>query len=141
MFALLPILESFSNIDLKNGKNYESGVIDVGYLINSYKKSQSTLETMVSTINLKNGVIEVKGLKNKIYKIYIVEDGKMEFQKNYYSPNRDINVVIYNGKVLILNRRLFNSFLVQALVFNKYNRDYFDMVVKGENFIILKVKK
>jgi dolichyl-diphosphooligosaccharide--protein glycosyltransferase/undecaprenyl-diphosphooligosaccharide--protein glycosyltransferase len=141
MVYLLPILELFSNFDPKSGKYYESGVIDGGYLTELYEKSQTVLGMELGSIDLKSGVIKIKDIKNRMKQIYIVEDKKLKFKKIYYSPNRDINVIIYNGRVLILNRKLFNSFLVQVLVFNKYNRDYFDEVAKGEDFIILKVKK
>ncbi len=134
-------IESFSNIDLKTGKNYDTNIMNIGNLSKEYNKTQNILKTNISKINLKDGIVSIKNKKTKINKIYIVEDTKIKFEKKYYSSKKDINIIIYNGTVMLLTEKLFNSFLIQSLIFNNYNRDYFTKVAQTNNFIILKIKK
>ena len=76
----------------------------------------------------------------KVKKISIIENQKIKFEKSYMVSNGS-NIVIYEGQVLLLKPKLYNSFLIQALVLGNYNRDYFEKVSQTDNFLILKIKR
>jgi len=140
MLHSLGTIESFSNLNLKTGKSYSSKFINMGYLNKKYKASQNMLYTNDFTINLQKGEIISKVGNMKVKKISIIENHKIKFEKNYIVSNGS-NIVIYEGKTLLLKDKMFNSFLVQALVFNNYNHDYFEKVSETDNFLILKIKR
>lgn len=154
MLSTVNTIELFSNIDLKSGKNYKSDLASLGYLNKKYDKSQKILEINNFTINLQKGEIRSKTdsmkrreLKNvylssgnviPIRKISIFKESKKEFENIYLSEN-GLDVIINDDVVLIMKSKLYNSFLIQALLFNNYNRDYFTEVSRTKNFLILKV--
>ena len=137
MLPTLGNMESFSNINLKSGKNYKSSVINMGYL-NKIDKYQNILQTEVFTINIRKGEVSSKTGKMKIRRIAIGGDNKIKLKKSYLNSN-DSNIIIDNGMVLMMKSKLYNSFLIQALLFNNYNRDYFTEVSRTKDFLILKV--
>jgi hypothetical protein len=139
MLSTLGTIESFSNIDIKTGKNYRSALMDMGYLDKKYNTTQNIVKTEIFTIDLKNGKISSIDGNDKVRKISIIEKGKIKFEKSYLVSN-DSNIVISDGLVLKMKPKLYNSFLVQALLFNNYNSDYFTKVSKTKNFLILKIK-
>jgi hypothetical protein len=140
MLNSLRTIESFSNLNIKTGRNYNSNFINMGYLHQKYNNSQKILETDNFKINLQKGEISSKAGNMKVKKISIVEEKKRKFEKRYIVSNGS-NIVIYEGSVLLLKPKLYNSFLIQALVFNNYNRDYFEKISETNNFLILKIKK
>ena len=140
MLNSLGTVESFSNLNLKTGKNYSSNFINMGYLTKKYDASQKVISTNSFSINLQKGEIASKAGNMKVKKISIVEEYKIKFEKNYVVSNGS-NILISDGKVFLLKPKMYNSFLIQALVFNNYKRDYFEKVSQTDNFLILKVKK
>ena len=138
MLTTLSTIEVFSNIDLKTGKNYKSGVLGMGYLNKKYDKSQTLLKSKDFTIDLQKGELLLKSGSMKIRKLAITGSYKMKLEKSYpYFSN--LNILIGNGVVLMMTSKLYNSFLVQALLFNNYNRDDFTEISRTKNFLILKV--
>ena len=140
MLTSLRTIESFSNLNIKTGKNYHSNFINMGYLYQHYKGSQKILKTNNFSINLQKGEISSQAGDMKVKKISIIENNKIKFEKSYIVSNGS-NIVIYEGQVLLLKPKLYNSFLIQALVFDNYNRDYFEKVSQTDNFLILKIKR
>ncbi len=138
MFSTLEVIESFSNLNLKSGKPHRSNMLSLGYLNQRYQPSGNILQTATFTIDIKKGTIASSAGSLKIRKISIVNNQKIKLEKSYISSNGSY-IVINNGEVLMLKPKLYNSFLIQALLFNNYNRDYFTKVEQTKNFLILKV--
>ncbi len=144
MLSILEVIESFSNLDLETGENYRSNYTSMGYLLKTYDKSQDILQTQEYTIDLQKGEVSlIAGVKTgniKVRRVAIVEDDKIKFRKSYLGLGSS-SIVIYNDMVLMLKPQLYNSFLIQALLFNNYNHDYFTKVSQTKNFVIFKVNK
>jgi len=140
MLNSLGTIESFSNLNIKSGKNYSSDFINMGYLTKKYDASQKILNTNNFSINLQKGEIASKAGDMKVKKISIIEEYKIKFEKSYIVSTGS-NIIIHDGKALLLKPKMYNSFLIQALVFNNYNRDYFEKVSQSDNFLILKIKR
>jgi dolichyl-diphosphooligosaccharide--protein glycosyltransferase/undecaprenyl-diphosphooligosaccharide--protein glycosyltransferase len=141
MISTLATIESDSNIDLKTGKSYGSSYMDMGYLNKKFDSSQKELETFDGfKIDIEKGVIKDKQNSTNFRKIVVFEDGKIEFEKSYITSKREY-LLIYQGKVLFMKPKLYNSFLIQALLFGNYNRDYFTEISKTDNFLILKINR
>ena len=140
MLTSLGTIESFSNLNLKSGKNYNSNFINMGYLHQKYDSSQKIINTNNFSINLQKGEIASKAGNMKVKKISLIEEHKIKFEKSYHVSNGS-NIIIHEGQVLLLKPKLYNSFLIQALVLGNYNRDYFEKVSQTDNFLILKIKR
>jgi mannose-6-phosphate isomerase-like protein (cupin superfamily) len=136
-------IEVYSNFNIKTGRSYPSNMLRQGYLNEDYDKSEKILETKEFTIDLEKGVISSNNNINSNYKIKritILEDSKIKLEKSYISAD-EIYVIVDGRRVFIMKQKLYNSFLVQSLLFNNYNRDYFTEVARTKNFLLLKIRK
>ncbi len=142
MLYTLSNIEMYSNLDLKTGKSYNSSFIDRGYLSKKYNSSQKLLKTTTQlSIDIEHGrIISTNPNENAdIREITIKNGSSIKFKKSYNTPN-NIYVVIYDKNMLITNKKLYNSFLIQALILNNYNHNLFNEVARDKNLLILKVK-
>lgn len=135
-FLKLRTIESFSNIDLTSGKVLGSKIYGFDFL-RQYKNNIFVFQN--SIIDANKGAIK---FQNKVYPIAsftILQNGKIVFRKkfNHSSP---MHALLYDGRVIFMNQQLYNSFFIQAFLFNNYDRDKFEQVAKSKNFMILKVK-
>ncbi len=135
-------IEEASNLNLKTGKKFPSNLYNRIFLSKEYNKTNKILKTRTQlSIDIEHGrILSTNPSENaNVREITIAKNSKIEFSKSYNSPN-NIYIVIDKKKVFITNKKLYNSFLIQALIFNNYNKDYFSKVVQTKNFLILKVK-
>jgi hypothetical protein len=133
-------IEIYSNINLKTGKEYPSNLLDIAYLIEEYEEFQKSLKTTKFTIDTESGVISSKGYRGSIInRLSIFKNQKLIFNKSYAGISNTY-VMVNNNRVFIMNKKLYNSFLIQALMFNKYNHNLFEEVSKSKNILILRVK-
>ena len=134
-------IEMFSNFNLKTGKKYNSNMLMREYLKKEYNKKDTLLGTRSFSIDITNGLILSNKDKHlKIKKLIIMQDSKVKLDKNYSSLN-NIYAIINNKRVFVMNKKLYNSFLVQSLFLNNYNSDYFEKIERTKNFLLLKIKK
>jgi hypothetical protein len=141
MLDVLEVIEGASNIDLKSGVEFNAKLVNMGYLKSKYSKSQDKLKTENnSTIDVTSGRVGFKNIFINIKEIIIIEEEKIILKKSYNRSSSSY-LIVYNGLSLLLRKEIFDSFLIQALIFDKYNRDYFTKVAESDNFLILKIKK
>ena len=142
MFSTYNSIESTSNINILTGKKYPSNLYNRVFLSKEYNSSKTILKTTSQlSIDIKNGMIlsKRKGEDANVKLIAIFKDGKMKFKKEFNTRN-NIYIIIYNNMVMIMNRKLYNSFLIQALLFNNYNHNLFKEIVRDRNLVIFKVR-
>jgi len=135
-------IEEASNVNLRTGKKYRSNLYNKIFLSKEYNRTQKILATTTQlSIDIENGRILSTNPNEdaNIKEITIAKNSKIEFKKHYNSPN-NIYIIIDGRKVLITNKKLYNSFLIQALVFDKYNHQLFTEFAKTKNLLILKVR-
>jgi hypothetical protein len=69
-----------------------------------------------------------------------ISDGEHVAHQRYY-PNIDYFVILYKNRwALMLSRRYLQSFIVQALVLNRYDRNRFERVGEMQHGKILKIQ-
>ncbi len=140
MLSTLSAIELCSNINLKTGKSYPSNFIDIGYLTKKFDKSQTKLKTDANfSIDTKKGEVRINGNFTTFSKIIIFNKNKIVFKKRYIGL-KSSTLIIYNGHVLLLKPKIYNSFLIQALLFNNYNHNLFEEVARNKTFAIFRVK-
>ena len=142
MFRTYNSIESTSNFNILTGEKYPSNLYNQIFLVPNYNSSKTILKTTSQlSIDIKNGMI-LSTRKNEDAKVKIVaifKDGNIKFKKEFNTRN-NIYIIIYNNMVMIMNRKLYNSFLIQALLFNNYNHNLFKEIVRNKNLVIFKVK-
>jgi len=134
-------IEASSNFNLKNKKEYKSNLYNILFLKKRFTKDSQILNTTTRfKIDLKRGMILSSNIieNAKVKKIVIFNNNKILFNREY-NTNNNIYILIYNKKILIMNKKLFNSFLVQALFLNNYDKNLFKEISKSGNLKILKV--
>jgi dolichyl-diphosphooligosaccharide--protein glycosyltransferase/undecaprenyl-diphosphooligosaccharide--protein glycosyltransferase len=135
-------IEEASNIDIKTGKRYPSNLYNRILLSKRYDNTQKLLKTTTQlSIDIEHGrILSTKPNEDADVKEIIIKNGSnIEFRKSYNTPN-NIYIVIYGENVLIMNKKLYNSFLIQALLLNNYNHNLFDEIGRDDNLLILRVK-
>jgi hypothetical protein len=142
IFSTYNAIESCSNIDLQTGREYPSNLYNRFYLQTKYNNYQTILKTRHRfSIDIINGKIISTNPKENAYvrEIVIIEGSKIKFKKQYNSRN-NIYIIIDTNRVLVMNKKLYNSFLIQALLLNNYNHNLFDEIARDDNLLILRVK-
>lgn len=142
MLDSLTTIESFSNLNPKTGQLYKSNYLNLGMLKKPYEHSQKVLHTDRYSIDIQKG--EVIAQQGSLYfkKASFIQDNQITFEKNYLpSSLNNKYLMIVDDEVMILNEKLYKSFLIQALLFQNYDPKLFSKVAQTKNFLILKVKQ
>ncbi len=133
-------IENSSNLNLSSGERYKSNLYNIFFLKEIFSGDMLLRTDRRFKIDLEKGMIISSNFRenSRVKEIVILNGDKIEFRKRYNTKN-DIYILIQDRVVLVMNRKLFNSFLVQALFLNNYDRKMFREVSKSENLKILKV--
>lgn len=116
-------IKSFSDIDLKSGKKLMGGFL--AYL----KKSNQVKFDKI------NGIVNLNGQK---FNIQSYTNTKTKEFKKYNGI--DIQFIETPTHYLSCTANIYNSFLVQTLIFKNVNKNLFDIVSYNDTSMILKVK-
>jgi len=142
MLSTLTTIESFSNLNPKTGKLHKSNYLNLGTLKKSYQKSQKMVYTDDFSIDMQKGEITGKQGSLPLKKAAIIDENKITFEKNYFHTSlKSKYLIIVGDEVMLLNEKLYHSFLIQALLFQNYDAKHFSKVAQSKNFLILKVKQ
>ncbi len=133
-------IENSSNLNLSSGERHKSNLYNIFFLKEIFSGDMLLLTDTRFKIDLEKGMIISSNFREnaRVKEIVILNGDKIEFRKKYNTRN-DIYILIQDRVILVMNRKLFNSFLVQALFLNNYDRKMFREVSKSENLKILKV--
>lgn len=125
MLKTLQLIESFSNIDIQTGKTLSSEIV--------------RLSTANSIIDNNQGFVSQPAGKFSIGSLDVFQNNKLIFQKKY-NNNINIHAVVIDNQILILKQNIYDSLLIQTLLFDKYDKEKFEKVAQTSNFVVLKVK-
>jgi len=139
MIPSLISIELFSNLDPKTGKSKPSNISNIAYLNKRYNSSQNILYTTTSVkINKSRGLIALLEGTAKMKRLSIIENSVVKFEQDYQSANNGY-ILVNDNRVFLIKPKIYDSFLIQALLFDNYNRNYFTKIARTKNFLILKV--
>ncbi|MBN2824257.1 MAG: hypothetical protein JXQ76_02950 [Campylobacterales bacterium] len=139
MYRGLSIIESMSNIDYYAGRKLTSNIFASDIMIKTDKATKQ-LVTPNGYINVIKGMLKYQNKTYNIASLAVKRDGKLIFKKQYDDNESSMQIIIEDELILYLNKRMLNSFLIQALFFNNFDREKFESIVANKNFMILKVK-
>ena len=142
MLNIFPTINLFSNLDLKTGKSYKNPFFaSSGYMV---KGDKIYLNRSVY-IDVESGNIH---FRDKIYPIntialsYVGKDGKVHSTINRLHSDGDFYIVVMKsyGRVLILDRKYFDSTYIQLFALGRYNKSLFEPVIITPMAMIYKLK-
>lgn len=130
----------FSNLKLKSKELAKNHALFVSKIDKTTTKEvfakDTTLTTTDGICNIKAGEMQVP-IKN----LYILEKDDSKIKHLKYSREFGYDAIVYRYKYLmVMDRELFNSFLIQALIFKRFDSDYFKLVKSDKKSLILKLK-
>ncbi len=142
MLLTFQTLEDFAHIDLSSGQmQREHAQIYISDLLRPYTKKVSIINGDTFDFDLRNGMIKGHdGATTQVHGVIIAENGNVVAAKPY-NARSSMNLIIYNKtKAIYLDNNALNTFLVKALLLDRYDQNRFEKVAETEAFKILKLK-
>ncbi len=141
MLLTFKTLEDFANTDLKTGKTGANSELYISDLLKPYNPNDPIIHGDTFKFNLRSGeIIGNDGAKAKIHGVIISQNGEITVAKQYNKNASHILIIYNNSKAIYLDTKAFNTFLVQALLLDKYDNSLFEKVAQTQTFKILKLK-
>lgn len=140
MHYIIPTISRFSDIDLKTGRSYESGL----FMINEgLKKSERGIE-LGGGAYLDKSFLNINGQKLPINTFIDTEykNGKLSLEYFKFDERSRIFVIYMSdyNRLLILDKSMFESAFIQLFVLENYDKDLFEPVILTPKIKIYKLK-
>lgn len=143
MLRILPTVAAFSNRDLNSGQNYPDHFF---YQARQMKESKEMIDLgggvalLKRSGNVRLGQSEVP-LKS-FYTLRADKNGKMQVSENPVHSNGRLSIVYLPnyGTALLMDEYFLNSNYIQMFLFDRYDSDLFEPVVKSPLVKIYKLK-
>ena len=141
MLAILPTIASVANKDPRTGQPTRQQQFYISNLLRPYTGKEPLLYGDTFTLDLRNGTITGNdGASARIGGVVISENGKLKVGKRYDKHSPMIMIVYNKTKALYMDTSVFNSFLIQALVLNRYDHERFEEVADTGIMKLFKVR-
>ena len=142
MHAIMPVITRFSFLDLKTGRSYTNNIFIVS---EELSKSERGIElgdglyinSGLDKVGLERGEFAINTFINTKY-----ENGKLRVERAKIDPRAELFVIYMNdyGRVLIMDKAMFESTYVQLFILENYEEDIYEPVVLDPAMKIYKLK-
>ena len=140
MVRIMRVIANFSNRDPQSAKiNKKQGlhVVKIGAMYNGTVISKNAKVKL----NLKKRELFIKEKNILLQEIYIVNNNKRVIKLRTKYKRARLYAILFNKRYIILcNRYVFNSFFIQAMVLNNYDRKIFKLFGQSDEIKILQLK-
>ncbi len=142
MLLTFNMMERFAQTDLQSGQHQEKpSELYISDLLQPYHPASPLIQGDTFTLDLRRGEMQGNdGTKTTVYGVIITENGTIKASKQYNKNSPYILIVYNKSKAIYLDTTAFDSFLVQALLLDLYDKSLFEKVVQTPSFKILKLK-
>ncbi len=141
MLLTFPIIEKFANTDIYKGTSHVNAELYISDLLEPHHPKKPIVRGDTFTLDLRRGeIVDQSGRSSTIHGVIISNNGMLTAARQYDKHSDYILIIYNNTKAIYLNMNAFNTFMVQALLLNKYDTDLFESVVHTPRFKILKLK-
>jgi len=144
MLNIFPTVSVFGNLDLTTGKK-ERNIIFYPTSISKNKDGVLTFANGI-TFNSKEGTVNI-GNQTVPLRYFIATEmtnsNDIKLQTQAYSQNAELVLVYMKsyGRVILMDKQIFNSTYIQMFILGKYDKDLFELVVSSPYSRIYKLKK
>lgn len=142
MLLTFKTIEEFASINIRSGANASDNMqLYLSDLLRPYDQHEPLVRGDTFDFDLRSGVIRGHdGVQTRIAGVMVVENGAITAAQRYEAGS-DMHLILYNRtKVIYLDSRALNSFLVRALLLNQFDHSRFETVVQTERMKLLKLK-
>jgi len=140
MMNILPTIDLFSNLNLATGQNYNSPL----FLVAGVLKVKGGEFYLTNGMKISGGYIYSSRGKLPIGKFIVTyyESGKLKRDSRYLNIGSPIYIVYMRdyGRILILDKRMYNSTYVQLFVLENYDPQLFEPVILTPLAKVFKLK-
>lgn len=139
MTKLVYTIFTYANIDPQTGKKISS------HIFRSYSKIKENTNYIYfnkNTILDKRKSILVKGKNKILIKRFtqIAFRGNKKMKRVANISNVGLNLVKFANRYYVMDDYFYNSTLVQLMLFNNYDKKYFEPIYEGQTIAVYKVK-
>ncbi len=141
MLAVLPTIAATADRDPRSGNPTRHRQFYLSELQKPYDGKDPILHGDTFTLDLRSGIITgSNGASSRVSGVAVSENGKLTAAQRF-DANAPMYLIIYNRtKALYMDKSVFNSFLIQALVLGVYNKTYFEPVAETGIMKLFKVR-
>ncbi|EDM23170.1 STT3 domain-containing protein [Caminibacter mediatlanticus] len=141
MTDIYPTVAIFSSIDLLTGKVKQPVILATS--VRGISNRGIVFSNGIVLDNRGNLIINNQIIPINSFYISDYKNNKFIVKKNKINPNSNIYVLWYRplNKVLIVDKKIFNSTYVQMFFLQKYNKEIFEPVILNPYVKIYKLKK
>ena len=144
MLNIFPTVSVFGNLDLTTGKKERN----IMFYPTSIAKNKDGVLTFANgiTFNSKEGTVNI-GNQTVPLRYFIATEmtnsNDIKLQTQAYSQNAELVLVYMKsyGRVILMDKQIFNSTYIQMFILGKYDKDLFELVVSSPYSRIYKLKK
>lgn len=141
MLAVLPTIASIADRDPRSGEATRRRQFYISDLREPFTAHNPVIYGDTFKLDLRNGVITgTDGASARINTVVVSENGQLKAARSY-DPRSAMFMIIYNKtKALYMDGSVFNSFLIQSLLLDRYDHSRFEKVADTGMMKILKVR-
>lgn len=141
MLAVLPTIAEIADRDPRTGKPTRQRQFYISDLRRPFTGKSPMVYGDTFTLDLRNGVITGNdGASTRVGGVVVSENGELTAAQRY-DKRSPMFIILYNKtKALYMDSSVFNSFLIQTLVLDRYDKSRFEKVADTGVMKILKVK-
>jgi len=144
MMRIFPTVAVFGNLDLTTGQAERKIAFYPAQAVG--KKEGKIVLSNGITFDTQKGVISL-GKQEEAVKYFVVtqntQEGKLQVQAQLYHADGEYTVVYMQsyGQFVVMDNETYNSMYIQMFMFEKYDKDLFELVVSSPYSKIYKLKK
>lgn len=143
MIYIFPTILAFSNLDLKTGHGFSDSIFIMNE--NLTEQNGGILLTRGVILSDDGRQISINGVKINVNSFVQTEYGaqkKLNVKTHKFDESSDIFVIFMKnyGRILLLDKKLFNSAYIQLFVLENYDKSLFEPVILRPEAKIYKLK-
>lgn len=144
MLRIFPTVSVFGNINLNTGKK-ERNMLFYPSGIASQKAGKVILQNGIIYDSIK-GEVQIGNKTRKVYRFDVASyraKGKSQVQSKLHSMSGEFCIVFLKsyGKIVVMDRKTYESAYVQMFMLEKYDKNLFELVISSPYSKIFKLKK
>ncbi len=141
ILKMLPTIIKVADTNPQSGTLVREREFYISNLKKPYSSSDPWLRGDTFDLDLRSGEITGSdGAKSVVNSVLISENGTLVASAQYSKKSPYFMIVYNRSTVLYMDRSLFNSFLIQSLLLDRYDKKHFEKVANTINMKIFKAK-
>ena len=144
MLDFFDVINDFSKKGLNSTSSGEAPMFKITEIIKPFSESYSLFQGFAYILDSSDGtVVDAKSNKTPVKGLTIVQNNTRT--KGYFFDHNDTNVssqvIAYRNKFIWLDQKIYDSFYIQAMLFDTYDHELFEKEGETGRIKIFRLKK